>query len=163
MFRVAIVCLSDKGYRGEREDTSSLVIEEMVLEKGYEVAKKILIPDEYNMIVETLTKICDSGEADLILTTAGTGFSKRDVTPEATLDVVERVVPGIPEAMRYYSLQITPKAMLTRAAAGIRKNTLIVNLPGSPKAVKENLEFILGPVDHGLEILLGRTADCARK
>ena len=163
MFRVAIVCLSDKGYRGEREDTSSLVIEEMVLEKGYEVAKKILIPDEYNMIVETLTKICDSGEADLILTTGGTGFSKRDVTPEATLDVVERVVPGIPEAMRYYSLQITPKAMLTRAAAGIRKNTLIVNLPGSPKAVKENLEFILGPVDHGLEILLGRTADCARK
>lgn len=163
MFRVAIVCLSDKGYRGEREDTSSLVIEEMVLEKGYEVAKKILIPDEYNMIVETLTNICDNGEADLILTTGGTGFSKRDVTPEATLNVVERVVPGIPEAMRYYSLQITPKAMLTRAAAGIRNNTLIVNLPGSPKAVKENLGFILGPVDHGLEILLGKTADCARK
>ena len=156
MYRVAIVCLSDKGYRGEREDKSSSVIEEMVVEKGYKVSKKVLIPDEYEMIVEELKTICDKGEADLVLTTGGTGFSKRDVTPEATLDVVEKVVPGIPEAMRYYSLQITPKAMLTRAAAGIRRETLIINLPGSPKAVKENLEFILGPVDHGLEILLGQ-------
>lgn len=163
MFRVAIVCLSDKGYRGEREDKSSAVIEKMVTEKGYVVSKRVLIPDEYHMIVENLKKICDEGEADLILTTGGTGFSKRDVTPEATLDVVERIVPGIPEAMRSYSMDITPKAMLTRAAAGIRKDTLIINLPGSPKAVKENLEFILGPVEHGLEILLGRTGDCARK
>lgn len=163
MYRVAIVCLSDKGYRGEREDTSSNVIEEMVVEKGYRVSKKVLIPDEYHMIVEELKAICDKGEADLVLTTGGTGFSKRDVTPEATLDVVEKIVPGIPEAMRYYSLQITPKAMLTRAAAGIRRDTLIINLPGSPKAVKENLGFILGPVDHGLEILLGTATDCARK
>lgn len=163
MFRVAIVCLSDKGYRGEREDKSSAVIEEMVVEKGYKVCKRVLIPDEYDMIIEELKTICDNGEADLVLTTGGTGFSKRDVTPEATMAVVERAVPGIPEAMRSYSLEITPKAMLTRAVAGIRKDTLIINLPGSPKAVKENLGFILGPVEHGLEILLGKTSDCARK
>ncbi len=163
MYKVAIVCLSDKGCRGERVDTSSIVIEELVLEKGYKVVKKVLIPDEYNMIVKTLKKICDRKEADLILTTGGTGFSKRDITPEATLEVVERVASGIPEAMRYYSLQITPKAMLTRAVAGIRKDTLIVNLPGSPKAVRENLEFILEPLEHGLDILLGRKSDCASK
>ena len=115
MFRVAIVCLSDKGSRGEREDKSSTVIEDMVVEKGYEVSKKVLIPDEYDMIIHELKTICDQGEADLILTTGGTGFSKRDVTPEATGEVIERVVPGIPEAMRYRSLQITPKAMLSRA------------------------------------------------
>lgn len=163
MFRVAIVCLSDKGYRGEREDKSTRVIEEMVVKRGYEVSKKVLIPDEYHMIVEELKKICDRREADLILTTGGTGFSKRDVTPEATGEVIERAVPGIPEAMRYYSLQITPKAMLSRGVAGIRKDTLIVNLPGSPKAVRENLEFILEPIDHGLGILLGRVSECARK
>lgn len=163
MFRAAIVCLSDKGYRGEREDVSSAVIEKILVEKGYEISKKVLIPDEYQMIVDELKTICDEGEADLILTTGGTGFSKRDVTPEATMEVVEREVPGIPEAMRYYSLQITPKAMLTRARAGIRRDTLIINLPGSPKAVKENMDFIMGPVEHGLEILLGRSAECARK
>lgn len=162
MYKVAIICLSDKGYRGEREDKSTGVIEEILLENKFEVSKKVLIPDEYHVIVDELRKICDNKEADLILTTGGTGFSKRDVTPEATMEVVEREVPGIPEAMRYYSLQITPKAMLSRAKAGIKGETLIVNLPGSPKACKENLGFILKPLEHGIDILLGKTGDCAR-
>ena len=110
-----------------------------------------------------MKEICDSGLADLILTTGGTGFSPRDVMPEATFAVTERVVPGIPEAMRAYSLQFTGRAMLSRAAAGIRKQTLIVNLPGSPKAVRECLEYILPQLEHGLQILLGLTGDCARK
>jgi molybdopterin adenylyltransferase len=162
MFRVAIVCMSDKGSRGEREDKSTQVIERIVLENGYEVVEKILIPDEFEMIKETLKNICDEGRADLILTTGGTGFSKRDVTPEATEEVVEKRVPGIPEAMRAYSLTITKRAMLSRATAGIRKNTLIVNMPGSPKAVDESLSYIISELKHGLEIMVGSASDCAR-
>lgn len=109
-----------------------------------------------------MAEICDQGKADLILTTGGTGFSPRDVMPEATMAVAERLVPGIPEAMRAYSMQFTKRAMLTRAASGIRKSTLIVNMPGSPKAVRECLEYILPELNHGLEILLGRTGECAR-
>ena len=108
-------------------------------------------------------KICDGGQAELILTTGGTGFSPRDNAPEATMDVVERPVPGIAEAMRYHSLSITPRGMLSRAVSGIRGRTLIVNLPGSPKAVKENLEYILPTLDHGLAILVGDAGECARK
>lgn len=163
MFRTAIVCMSDKGAKGEREDLSTKVVEKIVIENGYEVTKKILIPDELELIKETLKNICDSDEADLILTTGGTGFSKRDVTPEATLEIIDKAVPGIPEAIRAYSMTITKRAMLSRAAAGIRKNTLIINMPGSPKAVEESLSFIIGSLTHGLEILVGSSSECARK
>lgn len=162
MFRTAIVCMSDKGARGEREDLSTKVIEKIVTEKGYKVVKKILIPDEYELIKETLKNICDNNEADLILTTGGTGFAKRDVTPEATLEIVDKIVPGIPEAIRAYSMSIKKRAMLSRAAAGIRKSTLIINMPGSPKAVDESLSFIIDSLSHGLEILVGSASDCAR-
>lgn len=162
MFKAAVVCLSDKGYRGEREDKSSQVIIDILKENNYHIAENILIPDEHELLVETLTRLCDSKKADLILTTGGTGFSKRDITPEATLQVVDKVVPGIPEAIRNYSMTITKRAMLSRAAAGIRKETLIVNLPGSPKAVKESLEYIIDSLHHGLEILTGEASDCAR-
>ena len=163
MFRAAIVCMSDKGYRGKREDISSNVIEEILLENNYTINEKIIIPDEYSLIKDTLKNICDSNLADLVITTGGTGFSKRDVTPEATLEVCEKVVPGIPEAIRTYSMTITKRAMLSRAAAGIRKDTLIINLPGSPKAVRESLEYIISTLNHGLEILVGSATDCARK
>lgn len=162
MFRTAIVCMSDKGARGEREDLSTKVIEKIVTEKGYKVVKKILIPDEYELIKETLKNLCDNNEADLILTTGGTGFAKRDITPEATLEIVDKIVPGIPEAIRAYSMSITKRAMLSRAAAGIRKSTLIINMPGSPKAVDESLSFIIDSLSHGLEILVGSASDCAR-
>lgn len=163
MFRATIVCMSDKGYRGEREDISSNVIEEILLENNYTISEKIIIPDEYSLIKDTLKNICDSNLADLIITTGGTGFSKRDVTPEATLEICEKVVPGIPEAIRAYSMTITKRAMLSRVAAGIRKDTLIINLPGSPKAVRESLEYIISTLNHGLEILVGSATDCARK
>lgn len=115
------------------------------------------------MLAEAMQDIADKGEAELILTTGGTGFAPRDVMPEATLAVVEKAVPGIPEAMRAYSMQFTKRAMLSRAAAGIRKKTLIINMPGSPKAVRECLEYILSELNHGLEILLEETNNCARK
>ena len=122
-----------------------------------------ILPDDRIMLGEKMKEIADNGLAELILTTGGTGFSQRDVMPEATEDIIERRVPGIPEAMRAYSMTITRRAMLSRAAAGIRKKTLIINLPGSPKAVKESLEYIIGALDHGIEILTGEASDCARK
>lgn len=161
-FRVAIITSSDSGYRGEREDKSGPAIAEMMQEAGYAVTGITLLPDDRKMLADTMAEICDTGAADLILTTGGTGFSPRDVMPEATLDICERLVSGIPEAMRAYSLTITRRAMLSRAAAGIRKQTLIINMPGSPKAVRECLEYILPALSHGLEILLGRTGNCAR-
>ena len=163
MFRTAIVCMSDKGAKGEREDLSTKVIEKIIIENGYKVTKKILIPDEFELIKETLKNIGDNDEADLILTTGGTGFSKRDVTPEATLEIIDKAAPGIPEAIRAYSMTITKRAMLSRAAAGIRKNTLIINMPGSPKAVEESLSFIIDSLTHGLEILVGSSSECARR
>ena len=122
-----------------------------------------LLPDDRAMLAGKMREIADSGKADLILTTGGTGFSQRDVTPEATEDIIERRVPGIPEAMRAYSMTITKRAMLSRATAGIRGTTLIINLPGSPKAVRESLEYIIGALEHGLEILTGEASDCAAK
>lgn len=163
MFKVAIVCMSDKGSKGEREDISTQVIERIMIENGYEVSEKILIPDEFQLIKDTLINLCDNNLVDLILTTGGTGFSKRDVTPEVTEEVIEKRVPGIPEAMRAYSLTITKRAMLSRATAGIRKNTLIINMPGSPKAVEESLNYIVSELKHGLEIMVGSASDCARK
>ncbi|RHF67093.1 MogA/MoaB family molybdenum cofactor biosynthesis protein [Fusobacterium mortiferum] len=163
MFRVAIVCMSDKGSKGEREDISTQVIEKIILENGYKITKKVLIPDDFQKIKDTLVEICDNNHADLILTTGGTGFSKRDVTPEATEEIIEKRVPGIPEAIRAYSLTITKRAMLSRATAGIRKDTLIINMPGSPKAVEESLTYIISELKHGLEILVGSATECARK
>ena len=161
--RVAIIISSDSGYRGEREDASGPVIKEIVEDKGYQVASTIILPDEQEVLAAEMAKIADENLAELILTSGGTGFSPRDYMPEATLSITERIVPGIPEAMRAYSMQFTKRAMLSRAAAGIRKSTLIVNLPGSPKAVRECLEYIIDDLGHGIEILTGEASNCARK
>ncbi len=154
--------MSDKGSRGEREDKTGPVIQEMLEGKGYSVDYYAMIPDDAGLIEKELIKLCDEHGLDLILTNGGTGFSVRDVTPEATKKVVEREVPGIPEYMRLKSFAITERAMLSRAFAGIRGKTLIINLPGSPKAAAENLQAILPSLDHGLEILIGTAGECAR-
>lgn len=160
--RAAIITLSDSGFAGQREDKSGPVIRTMAEEAGYQVVHTALLPDGVEPLAGELRRLCDGDLADLILTTGGTGFSPTDLTPEATLSAIERAAPGIAEAMRWHSLQITPRAMLSRAAAGIRKEALIVNLPGSPKAVRECLEFILPSLAHGLEILKGTAGNCAR-
>jgi len=163
VFRVGIIVASDKGAKGERIDQSGKLIAEIMTENGYKIEKTVILPDDRQVLAQEMIDMCDKLKLDLILTSGGTGFSPRDWTPEATLDVVDRQVPGIPEAMRYESLKITPKAMLSRAVAGIRKQTLIINLPGSPKAVQENLATILPALQHGLEVLKGTAGDCARK
>lgn len=163
MKRAAIITSSDSGYRGEREDLSGPAIREILEREGYQVVSMEILPDDRIMLGEKMKEISDNDLAELILTTGGTGFSQRDVMPEATEDIIERRVPGIPEAMRAYSMTITKRAMLSRAVAGIRKKTLIINLPGSPKAVRESLEYIIGALDHGIEILTGEASDCARK
>ncbi|PHS29673.1 MAG: molybdenum cofactor biosynthesis protein [Alkaliphilus sp.] len=163
MFNIGIITASDKGYKGERDDVSGKLIKKIMVVEKYIVSKYIVLPDEKEVISNELINMSDYLKLDLILTTGGTGFSPRDVTPEATLDVIDRNAPGIAEAMRYHSLKITPKAMLSRAVSGIRGSTLIINLPGSPKAVKENLEFILPALKHGLEILKGIASECATK
>ncbi|MDY3017564.1 MogA/MoaB family molybdenum cofactor biosynthesis protein [Blautia sp.] len=163
MKRAAIITSSDSGYRGEREDLSGPAIREILEREGYQVVSMDILPDDRTMLGEKMKEIADNNLAELILTTGGTGFSQRDVMPEATEDIIERRVPGIPEAMRAYSMTITRRAMLSRATAGIRKKTLIINLPGSPRAVKESLEYIIGALGHGIEILTGEASDCARK
>lgn len=163
MFTVGIITSSDKGYRGEREDKSGQVIEEIVSQNGFKVIKKVVLPDEKDLLEKEMINMCDNLNVNLLLTTGGTGFSKRDITPEATKSVIEREALGIVEAIRFYSLQITKRAMLSRATSGIRQNTLIINLPGSPKACKEALDFVLDDVKHGIEILLGKAKECARK
>lgn len=166
MKRVAVITSSDKGYRGEREDLSGPAVKEIMEAAGYEVVSVDVsvdvLPDDRGMLGSRMAEIADLGLAELILTTGGTGFSQRDVTPEATEDVIERRVPGIPEAMLAFSLTITKRAMLSRATAGIRKGTLIVNLPGSPKAVRECLEVIIEALGHGIEILTGDAGECGR-
>lgn len=162
MYNVAIITASDKGYAGEREDMSGQVIEDIALVKGLQVASKIILPDDRRILADEMIALCDQ-EIDLILTTGGTGFSKRDVTPEATADVVERRADNLTFAMIANSLQYTPKAMLSRGIAGIRGNTLIVNLPGSPKAVRENLEYAMDAIIHGVKILKGDDGECARQ
>ena len=162
MIRTGILTISDKGSRGERIDGTGPAIRENLDENVYAVEYYKIIPDEMDLICEELIYMCDELKLDLILTNGGTGFSKRDVTPEATMKVIKKQVPGIPEAMRQMSLAITPKAMLSRAIAGIRDNTLIVNLPGSPKGAVENLSFILSVLPHGIEILKGTEGECAR-
>ena len=163
MFKVGIIVSSDKGYEGTREDKSGELIKEIVEDKNYTVTRKIIVPDEEDKLREEMIYMADELKLDLILTTGGTGFSSRDVTPEATIAVCDRMANGISEAIRAYSLSITPRAMLSRAVSGIRKETLIINLPGSPKAVEESLDYIIDSVTHGLEILTGRAHDCARK
>ena len=163
MNRAAIITASDSGYKGEREDLSGPVIKEILEREGYEVISMDILPDDQVMLAGKMQEIADSEKAELILTTGGTGFSERDVIPEATEEVIERKVPGIPEAIRAYSMTITKRAMLSRATAGIRGKTLIINLPGSPKAVRESLEYIIDALAHGLEILSGEARDCARK
>ena len=162
-FSAGIITVSDKGSRGERVDASGPIIEEMIKKIEGRVEKYIIVPDEKQDIKEAIIEMSDNLGLNLILTTGGTGFSKRDVTPEATLEVIERRAPGIPEAMRARSMQITPKAMLSRSEAGIRKQTLIINLPGSPKGVRENLEIILPALKHGIEILIGQASECGGK
>lgn len=162
MIRAAIITLSDKGSKGEREDESGKIIREMVAAVGAEVRHYEMLPDERPLIADALARLADSGSIDLIVTTGGTGVAPRDVTPEATLDVIDRELPGMAEAMRAESLKMTSRAMLSRAVAGIRKRTLIVNLPGSPRAVRENLVVILPALSHAVEKIQGDPSDCAR-
>ena len=163
MYRVGIITVSDKGSRGEREDKSGPEIERIVKENGYEVAFSIIVPDELDDISRELITACDENMCELLITTGGTGFSQRDVTPEATISVGEKVVPGIPEAMRAYSMTITKRAMLSRGECVIRGKTLILNLPGSVKGVRENLEYILPSLEHGIKIMVGDDAECGRE
>lgn len=160
--KTAIVTCSDKGSRGEREDKSGPEIERKIKKYGYVVTSYKILPDDKNLLIEEFRRIGDENIANVLFTTGGTGFSKRDVTPEATKAVCQREVPGIPEAIRQYSMQFTKKAMLSRATAGIYNNTLIINLPGSPKAVSESLDAIMEELRHGVEILVGEAAECAR-
>ena len=162
-YTAAVITVSDKGYIGQREDTSGPNLCRILKEKGYELVHTSIVPDDNEMIQAELIKCCDELKINLILTTGGTGFSPRDITPEATMAVVERPTPGIPEAMRAESMRITPKGCLSRSAAGIRKQSLIINLPGSKKASEENILAVIGALEHGLEMLLSEgSADCAK-
>jgi len=162
MFQAAVLTVSDRSFRGERPDEGGPLVAELLERAGYSVVKTSIVPDEQPQIEDALRKMADSGDIQLLITTGGTGFAPRDVTPEATLAVCQRMTPGISEAMRYTSMQVTNRAMLSRAQAGIRGETLIINLPGSPKAARENLEAVLPALEHGLEMLSGKPADCAK-
>ncbi len=161
MLTAAVITVSDKGYAGERADESGPLLMGLLADAGYAVRGVEIVPDERALIEEALIRCADEYQVNLVATTGGTGFAARDITPEATIAVCSRLCPGIPEAMRFYSLQKTSRAMLSRAAAGIRGKTLIVNLPGSPRAVRENLEPILPALEHGLAMLLGTGSECA--
>jgi len=160
MITVAVLTMSDKGSKGEREDSSGPLIKDMLKSIDAEVKHYDILPDEKELIKEKLIKY--SKEVDLIITTGGTGLSPRDVTPEATLEVIDRQVPGIAEAMRSEGLKKTSRAMLSRAVTGVKGRSLIINLPGSPKAVKENLAVILDVIPHAIEKIKGNTKECAR-
>lgn len=161
-WKTAVVTLSDKGAIGERKDESGPLICGMLQDGNYLIAEELILPDEQEKIERELIRLSDEKGMDLILTTGGTGFAPRDRTPEATLNVATRNAPGIAEAMRFASFEITPKAMLSRGASVIRNQTLIINLPGSPKAVRENLAFILPALEHGLGILTGSDGECGQ-
>ena len=161
-FTAAVITLSDKGAAGEREDKSGPKIVEMIKEAGYDVKETLLLPDGRTALEKQLIRLADQRQINVIFTTGGTGFAERDVTPEATIAVCDRMANGIADAIRNYSMTITPRAMFSRAVSGIRKRTLIINLPGSPKAVQEALEFLLPHLDHGIGILRGSEGECAR-
>lgn len=162
-YSAAVITLSDKGVAGEREDKSGPAIVEMLEEAGYDIKETLLLADEQKQLEKELIRLSDQRQINVIFTTGGTGFSERDHTPEATIAVCDRMANGIAEAIRNYSMTITPRAMFSRAVSGIRKKTLIINLPGSPKAVRESLEFLLPNLEHGLGILRGTEGECARK
>jgi len=161
MYTAAVITVSDKCFEGNREDLGGPVVCELLEEAEYTIEHVSIIPDEQDIIEHELIKCTDELDIALIVTTGGTGFSPRDVTPEATEIVCNRMTPGIPEAMRAESLKITNRAILARQQAGIRNESLIINLPGSPKAAKENLMAVLPALDHGLEMLRGEKKDCA--
>lgn len=162
MIKVGILTISDKGSIGKREDLSGKVIEEVIKKINGEVKYYQIIPDEKDIIQEELIKAVDKLHLDLILTTGGTGLAKRDVTPDATLEVIEKEVSGISEIIRSESFKKINRAILSRAVTGIRKESLIINLPGSPKGVRESLEIVLEALPHGIEILKGQAAECGR-
>lgn len=163
MIKVGILTSSDKGYAGERIDESGKLIAERVREIPGKVIEYVIVPDDMEEIKYNLIQMSDIAKVDLILTTGGTGFSPRDITPEATLSIVDKIAPGIPEAMRAKSMEITNRAMLSRAVAGIRNNTLIINMPGSKKAVDECLDVIIPILSHAIEILRGEGGECGRR
>lgn len=160
MFNVLVVTCSDKGSIGEREDTSGDYIKNKLNNEGYNVVEKIIVPDDFEIITKILIYGSDELEVDLIITTGGTGFAQRDITPEATKSVIKKDVPGISEFLRYEGSFSTKKSFLSRGVSGIRDKTLIINLPGSLKAVKENLDSLLKILDHGLGILASRDIEC---
>ena len=161
-FRAAVITLSDKAFRGERKDESGPAAVRMLEEAGYEVFETVLLPDEPELLKKELCRLADQRQADLVITSGGTGFSPRDRTPEATLAAADRNAPGIAEYIRMRSMEITDRAMLSRGVSVIRKNTLIINLPGSPKAVQESLGFILDGLSHGLKVLRNSVSECGR-
>lgn len=163
VFKAAVITVSDKGAAGKRLDESGKIAGELLESFGFHLVHYTIVPDDFEIIKQKLTDLSDVLKIDIIVTTGGTGFSERDVTPEATRQVIKKEVPGISDAIRLYGLQKTPRSMLSRGISGIRNHTLIINLPGSPKAVRESLEGILDTVWHGLEILKGITSDCSRK
>lgn len=159
-YTFGVLTLSDKGSRGEREDTSGAYIKETLIENGYELQSYSVIPDQKKLIIETLIELIDQRNITLIVTTGGTGVSPTDLTPEAMEEVLEKEIPGMAEAMRAASLLKTPRAMLSRGRVGIRGESMIINLPGSLKAARENLEVVLPVIPHALEKILGGTSDC---
>lgn len=163
MYKAAVLTVSDRCSRGERVDASGPVVRDLLVQAGYGVVFLDIVPDEQKLIEAKLVQYAERDKVDLVVTSGGTGFAPRDVTPEATLAVCEKLCPGIPEAMRAASMQKTPRAMLSRSQAGIHRSTLVINLPGSPKAARENLEAVLPALAHGLKMMEGKPADCARE
>ncbi len=161
MFSAGIITVSDKGSQGKREDKSGPVIAELLAGAAVSIKKTIIIPDEIHQIVQAIVQFADVEKLDLILTTGGTGVSPRDLTPDATLKVLDREIPGMAEAMRASSMKVTPHAMISRAVAGIRGRSLIINLPGSPKGAKENLSVVMPALTHTMEKIQGDERDCA--
>lgn len=162
MYNAAVITVSDRCFSGEREDLSGPSIKTLLEQHGYIVEQLLIVPDERTKIKEALNR-CIDNNVSLIITTGGTGFSKKDITPECTKEVIEREAPGISEYMRYRSMKITPRGMLSRGVSGIKNNSLIINLPGSPKAAVENLSFVIVSIEHSLKMLLTSSADCANE